>query len=511
MSQKRAGVILTYLTQAVHLITGLVYTPIMLRLLGQSEYGLYQLVNSVVGYLGLLSFGFSSSYLRFYSRFRALEDEDGVRGLNGMFMTVFLSIAAVSVICGCVMVTNIRFIFATGLTEAEYPTATILMALMVANLAISFPNSVFTCWTSAQESFVFQRGLNLVSALLSPLVTLPLLLMGHGSVAMVLVSTCLTVASLSANAWYCLRRLGMRFRFRYLDWKLFGEVFAFTFFIFLNQVIDQINWNVDRFLLGRMSGTAAVAAYAVGMQVNSIYTSLSTAISSVFAPQVNMVVARGGESSDDELTDVMVRVGKVQFLILAGVLTGFIFLGRPFVLLWGGSEYGESWVVAMVVMVPMLVPLIQNVGIEIQRAKNRHQVRSVVYFLIAVLNVVVSIPLIRAFGPIGGAIGTALGLTLGNILFMNWYYSWGLGLGMGRFWASIARMLLGLVIPCAFGIILALFVPIDGWGTLLGCGLIYAIVYATSMWLLGMDEGERDAVREPVLRALGRTNHGGRT
>lgn len=503
-SQKRAGVILTYLTQVINLVSGLVYTPIMLRLLGQSEYGLYQLVSSVVSYLGLLSFGFSSSYLRFYSRFRADDDEDGVKGLNGLFMATFLTIALVSVACGTVLVANIRLVFADGLTEAEYPKATILMALMVVNLALSFPNSVFTCWTSAQERFVFQRSLNFLGALLSPLVTLPLLILGYGSVAMVVVSTSITIASLAANAWFCLMKLGMRFRFHGLDWGLFREIFAFTFFIFLNQIIDQVNWSVDRFLLGRMRGTAAVAIYAVGTHINSIYSSLSTAISSVFSPQVNRIVAEGSEDADEELTDVMIKVGRVQFLVLALILTGFAFLGYPFMLLWGGEGYGESYVVAMTVMTPMIVPLIQNIGIEIQRAKNRHQVRSVVYACIAVLNVAASIPLIRAFGPVGGAIGTALALILGNVLFMNWYYAYGLGVDIARFWGSLARMLPGLVVPCVLGATMATFVPIRDWLAMVSCATVYAVVYAASMWAVGMNDEERGLAGRPMRRLMGR-------
>ena len=57
-NQRKIGVIMSYLAQFIQILTGILYTPIMLRLLGQSEYGLYQLVFSVVSYLSLLSFGF---------------------------------------------------------------------------------------------------------------------------------------------------------------------------------------------------------------------------------------------------------------------------------------------------------------------------------------------------------------------------------------------------------------------------------------------------------------------
>ena len=90
MSQKKAGIIISYVGQFIHIITGVIYTPVMLRLLGQSEYGLYQLVYSVVSYLSLLSLGFGASYMRFYSREKAKKNDDGIAKINGMFMLIFL-------------------------------------------------------------------------------------------------------------------------------------------------------------------------------------------------------------------------------------------------------------------------------------------------------------------------------------------------------------------------------------------------------------------------------------
>ena len=87
VSEKKAGVILSYTGQIVKILVNLLYTPIMLRLLGQSEYGLYQLVYSVVSYLSLLSLGFGSSYMRYYSQFKAKNDDDEIARLNGMFLT----------------------------------------------------------------------------------------------------------------------------------------------------------------------------------------------------------------------------------------------------------------------------------------------------------------------------------------------------------------------------------------------------------------------------------------
>ena len=145
MNQKKAGVLLSYFSEAIKILSSLLYTPIVLRLLGQSEYGLYQLVYSVVGYLALLNLGFTGSYTRYYYKTKAEGTEEDVTNLNGMFMTIFCVISLICILCGVVLVKNIHTVFGTGLTEAEYPTARILMIIMIANLAITFPNSVFNC------------------------------------------------------------------------------------------------------------------------------------------------------------------------------------------------------------------------------------------------------------------------------------------------------------------------------------------------------------------------------
>lgn len=500
INEKKAGVILSYLGQIVKIIVNLIYTPIMLRLLGQSEYGLYQLVYSVVSYLSLLSLGFGSSYLRFYSRYKAQKDEDGVAKLNGMFMLIFCSISIICVLCGTVMIGNIRGIFGTGLTDNEYETAKILMGLLIINLALTFPNSVFNCSITAHEKFLFQKLLILFQNIFSPFLTLPLLIMGYGSIGMVSVTTFLTFALLLSNVFFCFKKLHIRFMFQELQVGLLKEMWVFTFFIFLNQIIDQVNWSVDKFLLGRFAGTTAVAIYGVGGQINSMYLEFSTSISNVFVPKVNRIVA---ESNDNEqLTKLFTKVGRIQFLVLGLVLSGFIFFGYPFVKMWAGEEYGASYAVAILLIVPVTVPLVQNLGIEIQRAKNMHKVRSIVYLFIAIANVFISVPLIKFFGPAGAALGTAISLFAGNIIFMNWYYHARIGMNMIYFWQEIAKFIPAFIAPCVVGIAIMKFINITGLVKLGVFAGVYAAVYGLSMYFLGMNEEEKQLVMGPIRKII---------
>jgi len=489
MDQKKAGVLLSYGQTVLSTLISLVYTPVMLRLLGQSEYGLYTLVNGFISNLSLMSFGLGSAYMRYYARYEAGDGEDGVARINGMFMTIFLVIGLLSLVVGGILVANVHNIFAAKLTPAEIETARVLMALLVVNIAVSFPCSVFTSYITAKERFFFQRLVSMIRTVLNPIVMLPLLLMGLGSVSLVLVTLVLSVVTDVSSAYYCFKKLNMRLTFGRFDFKLLREMGGFSFFIFLNMIIDQINWTVDTTILGIVSGTAATAIYGVGSQLHRYYMTISTSISGVFVPQINRIVARG--EGDDSLTRLFTRVGRIQFMLLMLVLTGFVFVGEPFIEAWGGGEYEGAYPIALLLMAPVTVPLIQNLGIEIQRAKNKHQFRSKVYFFMALFNVAISIPLAMRYGGLGCALGTAISMIVCNGFVMNWYYHKHIGLDMLFFWKQILRICPAFIPPVLLGMLAVRLHAFAGYGGVLLFALPYCAVYSASLYLLAMNESER--------------------
>lgn len=499
-NQRKVGVILSYVSEFIKILSGLIYTPIMLRLLGQNEYGLYQLVYSFVSYLGLLSLGFGSAYMRFYSRYKAADQKEEIARLNGMFMSIFCVISCVCILCGSIMLMNIHSILGDRLTDSEYETAKVLMALLVLNLAITFPSSVYNCNITAHEKFLFQKLLIVLQNLFSPFLTLPLLIWGYGSIGVVSVTTFLTISVFISNAVFCHKRLCIKFLFRGFKFSLLKEMWAFTFFIFLSQIIDQVNWSVDKFLLGRLIGTTAVAIYGVGGQLNVLYIQFSTSISNVFIPKVNQIVSE--TKDDNELTRLFIRVGRVQFMLILLLLSGFYIFGKAFIYFWAGTGYEETYFVALLLMTFVTIPLIQNLGIEIQKAKNMHRARSIVYFFIAIANIFISIPLIGRFGPVGAAAGTALALMCGNTLFMNWYYHKKIRLNIIAFWSSISSFIPALIIPAVFGIFIHVFVNFSSFSVLAIWVVLYTLSYCISMWFFGMNNEEKKMIREPIRRVF---------
>ncbi len=172
---------------------------------------------------------------------------------------------------------------------------------------------------------------------------------------------------------------------------------------------------------------------------------------------------------------------------------------------WAGQNYADSYYVVLFLILPVTIPLIQTIGIEIQRAKNMHQFRSIMYFLMAVANLFVSIPLTRTYGPVGAAAGTAISMILGNGIAMNLYNHYKIGLDMVYFWKQILRFVPALIAPVVSGVLIMLLVDLHRLSLLLAFGALYLAIYLSSMWFLGLNSYEKDQISKPIKRILKRS------
>lgn len=493
--QIKVGVILSYVSVFLTLIISLTYTPFMIRALGQSEYGLYQTAASAISMLSLLNLGLGSSYVRFYIREKSVGTSDGVARLNGMFFSVFSVLGMIALLCGLFMSNNVKLVFSDGLTPVELQKAKKLMLLLTVNLAISFPMSVFSSIITANERFIFQKVLLLIQQVASPLLNIPLLLMGYTSVGIVVVTVILSVVIWIANIVFCIKVLHIKFLFSKMRWHLFKEVVVFTSFIAVNLIVDQINWNIDKILLGRYWGTVAVSIYSIGAMFNTIYISFSTSVSHAFTPRVHQIwndTSRTESERNQDLTNLFISVGRIQLIILLLVCSGFLIFGRQFIALWVGSGFENAYWVTLCLIVPVTLPLSQNVGIEIQRAKNKHQFRSYLYAGMALINFALSVYLGQRYGEVGCAIGTAISLLVANGLCMNIYYQTVLRIEVSGYWKVAAQVCLILIIPMVSGIILCRIFSMGTWFSLIAAIFVYTCIYGISMLLFAFERNQRE-------------------
>lgn len=507
-NQLKYGSLLSYLQMALNVIIQLIYTPIMIRLLGQNEYGLYNTVSSTISMLSVLSLGFNSGYIRYFSIYKKNNDKEAISKLNGLFLIIFLIIGLIAFICGIFLSANLNLIFDKGLSVEEYEKAKILVILLTINLAVSFPMSVFQNIISAHEKFIFLKLLGMVRTVLSPLITLPILLMGYGSVAIVIVTVSVTFFVDIINFTYVIFKMKEKFIFCDFEKGIFKSLFLYTIFIAINIIVDQINWNIDKLLLGRFRGTVEVAIYSVGFTLYQCYMMFSTSISGVFTPRIHKTVNDTKENPKLQkqlLTDLFIKVGRIQFIILGLITSGIVFFGKFFIVkIWAGKGYDNAYYVTLLLIIPASIALIQNLGIEIQRAENKHQFRSIVYIIMAIINLGLSIVLCKKFGAIGSAIGTSISLILANGLVINIYYHKKCNIDIIIFWKNILKQSIGLIFPIISGVMMTCFIDINSIFKFIVCVLIYVIIYCISMWIFGMNTYEKELIIKPIKKLIRR-------
>ena len=502
VDQIKTGAILSYISIIISNAIALMYIPVMLRYMGQAEYGLYSLVISVIGYLTILDLGFGNAIVVYTSKYRVLGKKDEEKKLHSMFFIIYTVIGFATGLIGLLLYINVNNMFGSTMSLVELEKARTLMLILTLNLSFTFPLSIFSSIITAYEKFIFVKLVNIIRIVLNPLIMIPLLMMGYKSIAMAIVTTILNLIILSINAIYCYKKLNIKLSFAKIDFKLLKEIFAYSFFIFLGVIVDKINWSVDQFILGATSGTVVVAVYAIASQINIIYMSFATAISGVLLPKISKMIANN--SSDNEISNEFIKIGRIQFLIIGLILSGFIIFGRDFINLWAGSEYDIAYYIVLILIVPLTVPIIQSLGLNILQAKNKIKFRAIIYIFIAILNVIISIPLSKLYGGIGAALGTSICITLGTIIIMNIYYYKKINIDIPRFWKEIFK----ITIP-----ILIIFIPVFYLNSIIALPIIYKLLigipiysslYGLITYRFAMNDYEKIIIISPINKIFKR-------
>lgn len=499
--QLSLGVVFSYITIIVQCLSGVAYTPIILSSLGQSEYGVYSLCLSFSGCLTIFNGGMNAAFVRFYVQAKT-RDEGKLPALNGLFARVFIGLAAVALAAGLVISWKAELFFGSKINVDEYALLKELFAILAASTCVTVINCIFSSLITANEQFIFGKLVNLLQIVLAPVITIPLLLGGHGAAAVFAIKLLLTVVAMVFNAWYCFARIKARFEFSAVDKVLLRSILVFAGAIAVQSVTDQLNWQVDKFVLAWTNGTSEVSVYSVGSMLNAYYIMIASAMSGVFIAEINRLAARG---RDRELSDLFVKTSRIFALLVLLIMSGYCIFGKDFIMRWAGVEYGASYYVGLLIMLPVTPVLIMGLAQDITRAKNRHKMLIAVNTLVSLLNLVISIPLAMKFGAVGSAVGTFITEILIIVVIESIYWHRVVKLDIARVYMELLKMLRGLAMPFLFGCLINHFGFVKAsWSSLFLWGVAYVAVYAVSMWLFAMNQYERRIAKKTVRKVRNR-------
>lgn len=502
-SELKSGVVLTYINLFASNIISLLYTPYILKSLGQAEYGVYTLVWSIVNYLTVLDLGFSNAVIRYASKYRAENEREKESRLYGCFLIAYIAIGIIAIIvCGII---RIKFgVFAKGLTDNEVIIASQLVTIGSLNIAISFPFSVFRGIVNVSEKFTFIKIVDLLRTLMTPLMTFLVLYTGHRSAGLMWAYTIISLIVMIAYVYYTFAVLHQRFTFKICESCILKEITVYSFYTFLGTIVDKIYWGTDQLILSNKKDSETIAVYSIGSSFPNYFISFSTAISGVLLPRITQIATIVKENVSEILSAWFIKIGRLQFWVLSLVLLGFTFFGKPFICIWAGKEYSEAYWIAMIIMVPSIISLSQNTGITVLQAQNKIKFRSISYVFIAIFNILISLALVGRYGGIGCAIGTSLGTVLGPILMMNIYYYKVIKLDIPGYWCNVMQMLRAWIIPIIVGILISKFIYVNNYSILILSILLFCVVFVISAYLFGFNDYEKELVKKSFRMILKR-------
>lgn len=499
MNQRKAGAVLSYISMGINSVIGFIYIPVLLVFLSKEQYGLYQLVASMIGYLMIMDFGLSNTITRYYSQYIAKNDEIKKQNLLATTAILYSIVSICIIIIGLIGLKYIIPLYVKTLSSYELETAKQIFVIMLANIALIIPGNIFVAVINSHEKFIFARSLNIANIIIQPILVFSILNFNPSILALVLVQTFCNIIVLSINVYYCFYELNIKIKLYFWDNKFIKELLIFSFFIFLPAIVSIAYWKTGQIILGAVAGTGAVAVYAIAIQFVTVFMSFSTAISGVFLPQISSISAKTGDMS--QINHIFIKTGRIQFVIMSLILSGFALYGKQFIILWIGESFIDAYMYALILMSGLFVCLIQGVGVPILQAKNKHIFRSVVYFFLGIINICVSIPMAKKYGGLGCAITTGICLFIGQTVIMNVYYN-KIRINIIYFFKQVISMAVPVIIVVLLGYLANIFFISNLISIFIIKICIFTLLFISAVWKFAMNDYEKKLIINPIDKIL---------
>lgn len=498
MNERKIGIVISYLNIILHAVIGFIYVPLLLHYIGKSEYGLYQLIGSFIAYFSIMDFGLTAAVVRFYAKYKAVNDKVGMENILAVAARGYGIIALILFIAGVICYINLDVIFAASMTIAELATAKTLFLLLLFNIVVTLTTMMFRAVINANEKFLFLKGTETLQMVLQPVLVLLILQQYPSAVAVAIVQTFLNICLIIARVYYCFIKLKIKIKFHYLDKQLLNDIKKLALSVFVVVLIDQVFFKTNQIILGIVSGTAAVAVYSISSLIYMNYMALSTAISGVYLPHVTEIVAKNEPVK--KLSDLFIKIGRYQYYLLALVASGFVIFGSDFINIWAGKDFKEAYWITLLIIIPFTIDLIQNIGLSIMQAQNRYDFRAKVYFAMGLFNLCLAIPLAKQYGGTGCAFATGLSMFLGNGLIMNWYYRKVTKLDILRFWKEIGKISIYVMSLTLVGYGLYNYQNVDSITEFIIAIAVYTVIYSFVIYTFCMNLSEKEKVAKFLIK-----------
>lgn len=488
-----------YAGTGLSIVTGLVLVPLTIRSIGLVDFGLWALASGLVGSLGLLDAGLAPTLTKKAAESLALNDEDGLGRTASQVFAWYLIIGILAGCIVCVLAVFAGKVFHVSPTElARFRVVLLIVAFQ---LALSFPLSTWGGIIAGLQDFHFLGAAGMAINLVKLAVTIVLLKMGFGLTSLIWLGLFATCAGGLANILWVKRRLpGLRMVVRRPS--LFGsrEMLRFSGAMFIWAITGRILLEAPRVLIAMFMPVSAVGIYEVGLRICNYSRSVLYPMFT-FLPAASDLSARNEEARLQQLY----LVGTKYFLLAYAFVTGVVLLfGKQFIFLWLGGDFKQSVLVMFILVLGTLYQT-QNMVAHVM-LPGMGRVRAFTWVMAAypLVNIGLSIVLLKRFGLIGVALGTTGSYFLLETIFLFFITSI-LKVSIPRLLFTCHLPVLMILTPALLiGYYFSRVITANSWLSLIGGGAIFSLVFAIALLTYGLSRPEKQRIRAAASRLIPR-------
>lgn len=483
------GTLTKYAFLFISIVIGIFLMPFTMRHLGTSEYGLWMLAASMTAYFQLLDLGYGNGLVRQVTQADARGSEDEVNVILSTFVVVYgaIGLLALAGVAGLVTLVVPRF---PNLTPEQVSTAQWVLAILGFRVAVAFPMGIFGAVNSARQRFALTSSIAIVVTVLQGLATYLVLSAGYGLVPLVASTTSIALASYIAYAAVARRTFpGMRLSLARFSPRQVREVTAFSAYVFLITIAIQLGYNMDNVVIGAFAGTSAVAVYAVAFRLADYQRQLCNQFNSLLFP---VVVRFDAGNQREALKATLIDGTRIALGLITGVTICLLAFAAPLVRIWMGPGFEGSLAPLYALAVAGVVLVGAGPLGNILLAQGRQRLVAFSCLGEAVVNLGLTLWLVRRYGMVGAAIGTLVAVTASNVFVQMPAACRLIGVSIASFLRQVAGPAVIALAPAG---LLALWLQVTPEAAslldVIARGALVGALYAVAFVGMGLSRAER--------------------
>jgi O-antigen/teichoic acid export membrane protein len=476
-------------------------SPIVVRSLGQTQYGAWALLVAMVGYLGLLDLGVRSAVTRYVAQFHASGRHDSANLLYAAALRIFAIAGMVALLISAIVAMLIGHVF-------NIPTELIGVARMVAligglNIATALVSGVFGGVLIGLERFDYSNAMEISVGAVRAIAVVVALKQGHGLIMLAMIQLCATMLR-GAGSVYFTRKLYPELELRAKRWDPESARLIFKYGLtsaFLHVTTSLMAYG-DTLVLGALLPVAMITFFAIAGNLIDYARSIVSGISQTLSPRLSALQAGGEESA---VHGALMTSARLSSLVVLPIVATFIFRGHSFIALWMGNDYADLSGRVLTVLAITLIPL---GGYQVTAAAlfgiSKHGKLIPVFVAECIANFALSIVWVRAYGVIGTAFGTLVPRLIISLFVGPWFIHRTLGVPMRTFWLAVFVRPVAAAIPFAIasGIVDQAW-PARNLVIFFGQVLMLLPLMGIGAWI-SLSTDERNAARRLLARVAAR-------